>query len=153
MKSKKKALLLASIASLGILCGCGKEKHKTIETEDGTYIEANGEYVRVNTEPKRFESGTHVIYYVFKNVGSFWTNNFNLKNGFGTLGDIIPETPEGYRLLNISGLSDGSQGTDGLGFVYINEVPVLAEGFFNEETGLVEYTQPGTVIDELELKK
>ena len=62
MNKKKKALLLASIASLSILCGCTTAP-KSIETEDGTYVESNGEYVRLNLEPVIFEPGTHIVQY------------------------------------------------------------------------------------------
>ena len=150
MKKENKALLLALVASLSFLCGCSK-KTKTIETSDGTYVESNGEYVRVNTEPIEYEAGTHFIYYIHK-FDIPIINTGYLEEGYNCFGNIFPETPEGYRLINITNLSDNDGYVDGFAFFYVNEVPVIVEGKFNSSTGEVEYLEPGEVVKSLTLE-
>ena len=107
MNKKKKALLLASVASLSILCGCATDTPKSIETEDGTYVESNGEYVKLNFEPQVFEPGTHIIHYN-QYIGD--RNVYGKTDGWGQSKIDFPEVPEGYRYVETITLDQGGYG-------------------------------------------
>ena len=151
MKREKKALILASIAALLMLCGCSK-KANTIEKDDGTYIESNGEYVKLNLEPKEFEAGKHIIYYVYKIDTPWYSDGVEIYSGYDAFGNVVPETPEGYKLINIVGLSDNDGYTNSFAFFYVNEVPVVVNGKLNPNTGVVEYLEPGEKVSSLTLE-
>ena len=147
MKNKKKALLLASIASLGILCGCGKEKHKTIETEDGTYIETNGEYVKVEVLPKVYEPGTHIIQFVHKNSDGYSYDRSYLIEGFDNL-LFAPEVPEGYKAIGSTSYSTNDGFDNYTIYIMVNEVTVEVEGRYDVTLNSILYNTPGKIIEE-----
>ena len=49
-------------------------------------------------------------------------------------------------------MSDANGATNAIAFFYVNEVPVLVEGVLNFETGIVEYVEPGVVVEEKTLE-
>ncbi len=146
MNKKKKALLLASIASLSILCGCTTSA-KTIETEDGTYVESNGEYVKVNVDNKIFEVGEHKIAYAVTTSGTYTFNK-----GWINLYSYMPEIPEGYELTGVATASSYKGYTDAILFTFTNIEKVEVEGVYNSKLNIVEYPAPGTVIKDKTLE-
>ena len=154
MKRKKKALLLASIASLCLLCGCGKNSQVEVVEKNGEeYIKTGDEYTKLDISPKRFEAGDHVVYYVVKReTGDSWLNVYEINSGYNGIKNIVPETPEGYKLIDVVSMSDANGATNAIAFFYVNEVPVLVEGVLNFETGIVEYVEPGVVVEEKTLE-
>ena len=150
MNNKKKALLLASIASLSILCGCGSpstKRVKSIETEDGTYIESNGEYVRLDISPKVFEPGTHIIQYVHKvNDGSSYHNS-QLTEGYNN-SLFSPDVPEGYKIIGTTGYSNNYGYDNYMVYIMVNEETVEVEGRYDINTNSVMYNIPGKVVKE-----
>ena len=150
MKNKKKALLLTGIASLGILCGCGKEKHKTIETGDGTYVESNGEYVKVVLEPKTYEPGTHIIIF---NDHLDSTNTRSYNDGWEYSYFSIPEPPEGYKYVNTVIVDQSSSGSVNIyAHIYVNEKTVEVTPIYNAQKNTINYCNPGVVVEEKTLE-
>ena len=147
MTKRRKVYLLSSILSLAILCGC-KEESKTIQIDGETYVQTGEEYIKVNSEPKVFEPGTHIIYYV-----TLEDHCEYLTEGYGNSYIEVPKVPDGYRVLTVSaGQSNKHDHTSGMIYFYINEETVEAQGEYNVKTGEVEYLTPGVVIeDELTL--
>lgn len=149
MNNKKKALLLASVASLSILCGCTTAP-KSIKKEDGTYVESNGEYVRLNLEPAIFEPGTHIIHYN-QYIGD--RNVYGKTDGWGQSKIDFPEVPEGYRYVETISLDQAGYGhLNALVHVFVNEVTVEAIPVYNTNTGEVVYSEPGTIVSEKTLE-
>ena len=147
MNNKKKALLLASIASLSILCGCGSAP-KSIETKDGTYVESNGEYVKVEVLPKTFEPGTHIIQYVHKvNEERSSYHNSQLTEGYNN-SLFSPEVPEGYKIIGTTGYSNKDGYDNYMVYIMVNEETVEVEGRYDINTNSVMYNIPGKVIKE-----
>ena len=151
MKNKKKALLLASIASLGILCGCGKVK--TIEVDDETYVESNGEYIRLDIEPKVYEPGTHVIQYVHNihDGNHDYYKRKHLKEGFNNI-IFTPEIPEGYKIVGTTSYSNNDGYDYFIIYIMVNDKTVEVEGVFDAETNSIIYNDPGKVIEEKALE-
>ena len=153
MKKENKALLLALVASLSFLCGCSK-KANTIETEDGTYVEQNGEYVKLNLEPVVFEPGTHVIKYVSlcDDVDGNWRIvDSYLKTGFDNPVKT-PEVPEGYKLVGVTSYANNDGYDRYIIYIFVNEERVEAEGKYYPEINMVLYNTPGTIINEKSLE-
>ena len=149
MNKKKKALLLASIASLNILCRCTTVP-KSIETEDGTYVESNGEYVRLNLEPAIFEPGTHIVQY---NVYIGNMDVYSKEDGWGKSRVEFPEVPEGYKYVETISIDQAGYGhLNAFVHVFVNEKRVEVTPVYNTSTGKVEYLEPGRVIEEKTLE-
>ena len=144
MREKEKALLLALVASLSFLCGCSK-KANTIETEDGTYIEQNGEYVRLKLEPVTYEPGTHVISY---NQYLAADDISSTSDGWEYSKVSIPEVPEGYRYVETIVSDNGSGRIKSLIHVYVNTKTVEVTPIFNTNKGMIDYCMPGVVVEE-----
>ena len=147
MTKRKKAYLLSSLLSLAILCGC-KQESKTIQIDGEMYVQSGEEYIKVNTEPKTFEPGTHIIYFV-----TLEDHCEYLTEGYGNSYIEVPKVPDGYRVLTTTAVqTDDHDHTSGMVYFFINEKTVEATGEFNTKTGEVEYLTPGVVIeDELTL--
>ena len=144
MKRKKKALLLASVASLCILCGCNNAE--VVEIEGEQYVKNGEEYTRVDLTPKVFEPGEHIINY------SVDSNDIAGATGWGKGRVYFPETPEGYRFVETIVEGNGGYGsTSGYVNIYVNVVRVEVKGTYNPRTNTVEYIEPGVVVDELTL--
>ena len=145
MNKRKRALLLASVASLGILCGC-KQETKVVEKEGEVYIQNGSEYTRIDVSPKVFEPGEHIITYSVED--SYLVNG----NGWGEASIDFPETPEGYRyvetLVDVSAMGGY---TNGYVHIYINTDRVEVPGTYNPQTNTVEYITPGVVVKSLTL--
>ena len=61
-KNRISAFVLAGAASLSLMSGCKKNEDNVptvFRTNEETYVENAGEYVKVEMEPKIFEPGTH----------------------------------------------------------------------------------------------
>ena len=148
-KRKKKALILSALASLAILSGCGSvTSNKTISVNGEQYVQNGDEYVRLDSNPKVYEPGTHIIYYVF-----FAQNCRFLNEGYGNSEIYIPSTPEGYSVMSISDISaKGHDHTNGIIIFYVNDKKVEVTGEYNSSTGVFEYDKPGKVIEEKTLE-
>ncbi|MBR4178561.1 MAG: hypothetical protein IKR57_04360 [Bacilli bacterium] len=141
MKRKKKALLLASIASLCLLCGCNNTEVVVIEGEQ--YVKNGEEYTRVDLTPKVFEPGQHVIHYTVR------PSSFQGAEGWGTSTIEVPEVPEGYRYVNTITLDEAGYGhTSALVHVFVNEKRVEVVGTYNSKTNTIEYIEPGKIVEE-----
>ena len=140
MKNRKKAILLASIASLCILCGCGKE---VIEIEGEQYVKSGAAYPKLALTPKVFAPGKHIVRYVEK------TSPGVDSSGWGTVVMNIPEVPEGYRYVETLTIDTGYNGlSNGFVHIFINEKRVEAKPSYNPKTNTIEYLEPGVVIEE-----
>ena len=149
MKNEKKALILASIAALLMLCGCSK-KPNTIETEDGTYIETNGEYVKLSLNPVIYEPGAHVIMYN-QYIGG--NQNWSTNDGWEYSRLSIPEVPEGYRYVETIDICDGGYGrTNAFIHIYVNTKTVEVTPIYNSEKDEIDYCMPGKVVEEKTLE-
>ena len=146
MKNNKKALLLSSITALSILCGCGTSEVKTLKIDGETYIQSGNEYVKYDTT-KVFEPGTHIIYYVYL------SSNCNLlEGGYGNSDIELPVVPEGYKVLAISDCqSEDHDHTSGIIYYFVNEKTVEAKATYNEKSNRMEFSTPGTIIEESKL--
>ena len=146
---KKKYLLLSTVLSLAILSGCSNAEDKTIEVDGDTYVKVGEEYTRVSSfERKTFEPGTHIVYYTYH------SDDCDLfKNGFGESDLVLPETPEGYKVINIvDAVNKKHDHTSGIIIFYVNDKTVEVEGEYNSKTGLIEYDKPGVVVVEKKLE-
>ena len=141
MKKNKKALLLASIASLCILCGCEKE---IIEIEGEQYIKSGEEYTKLDLTPKVFEPGTHRMFYTYHYGGK----HRKTKSGWNKNIIIIPEAPEGYEYVET--IED--DGAANYYYMYINVERVEVKGTYNQETNEIEYIGPGVVAKDRTLE-
>ena len=145
MKNRKKALLLASIASLCILCGC--KENEVIEIDGEQYIKSGEDYTRLDLSPREFEPGTHVIRY------SDDSDSHLGEPGWGNSIINIPEVPEGYKYVEtISIISEGYGSHIGYVHIFVNTKTVLARGVYNPETNRIEYSEPGEVVEERALE-
>ena len=154
-KENISAIILAAIASAGLLSGCKKES-KIIEKDGNTYIKSGSDYVELDLEPKVFKPGEHIIYYVtsFKVETTTWSGYYSISPGYGNSNLPVPEIPEGYSCIDIIDIvDDNNKGATSVIFYYINDVEVEAEGRYNTETNTVDYPNPGKVLSqELTLK-
>lgn len=154
MDIKKKAWLLSSIVSLATLCGCGSssgtQDTNTLVTVDGEqYIQNGNEYTKLDITPKRFEEGTHIIHYVDIPVSKRSTISDNkINQGFGNSAFAIDDIPEGYKLAGVTSYSNSNGNSYFIVYVYVNEVPVIAEGSYDINSNTVVYETPGKVIKE-----
>ena len=144
MNRKKKALLLASIASLAILSGCGSKNPEInkLQIDGETYVQNGDEYVKVYISPKVFEPGQHRIAYVTEAKGSY-----NFHSGWDSIYTGI-EVPEGYELTGISTASENDGYTDVIIYTFVNTKRVEAEGTYNSRINSIEYITPGRVVEE-----
>ena len=154
MDIKKKAWLLSSIASLSILCGCGSNTEtqdtNTLVTVDGEqYIQNGNEYTKLDITPKRFEEGEHIIHYVDIPVSKRNAiPDSSLNQGFGNASFAIDDIPEGYKLAGVTSYSNGDGKSYFIVYVFVNEVPVIAEGSYDINSNTVVYETPGKIVDE-----
>ena len=144
MKNRKKTLLLAAIASLCILCGCG-EKTELLEIEGEQFVKSGEDYTRIDISSKVFEPGTHRVIYS-KRI----TSSYSSKEGWSTNKIEIPETPEGYRFV---GVIKGDAGFYGMYLhIFENVERVEVTGTYNPETNEIEYLEPGVIVKDRTLE-
>ena len=141
MNRRKKTLLLAAIASLCILCGCGKE---VIEIDGEQYVKNGEEYIKLDLSPKVFEPGTHRMFYTYHYGGK----HRETKSGWNKNIINIPEAPEGYEYVET--IED--DGAANFYYMYINVERVEVTGTYNPETNEIEYLEPGVIVKDRTLE-
>lgn len=135
-KIVKKMALYSTVGVLGAfsLTGCRSSK---VEIEKTTTTEDNNSQI----ETKYFDVGEHVFYKVFY-VPEVHNNYTSYMEVSGSI-----NVPTGYHIFDIE--EQGQYQYKGDHFYmafYINDVPVEAEGIYNEETESYEYSKPGTPV-------
>ena len=146
-KNKRKALLLAGLASMAILCGCSNnDNNKTVEIEGVIYVQNGDEYVKVDTTPKVFEPGEHIIHYTYDRGN----NRVGGETGWGTSDLNLPETPEGYRYVETITLDEAGYGhTSSLVHIFVNVERVEVQAQYDSKNNTIVYPEPGKVIEEM----
>ena len=147
MNKRKKALLLSSIASLCILCGCSKTE--TIEIEGTTYIKNGEEYQKIDISDRRFEPGQHIIHYVdipIRKTSAIPDSELN--QGFNNGAFYVDIVPEGYKLVSVTTFSNNDGYDYVIVYILVNEKPVIAKGSYDTEINEIVYETPGTVVEE-----
>ena len=144
---KRKALLLSSIASLCILCGCSTEKN-TVIINGETYIQNGEEYTKLDLSPKVFEPGEHIIHYTYTYDRGI--NRIGGETGWGTSDLNLPETPEGYRYVETITLDEAGYGhTSSLVHIFVNVERVEVQAQYDSKNNTIVYPEPGKVIEEM----
>ncbi|MBR4178563.1 MAG: hypothetical protein IKR57_04370 [Bacilli bacterium] len=156
-KRRKKALVLSSLLSLSILCGCGSESktvntNETIEIDGETYIKSGGEYNKIEVVDRTFEPGEHIIHYVDIPVEKKRTiTDANINQGFDNAAFYMDEIPEGYKLIGVTSYSNDNGFSNFIVYIFVNEVTVIAKGRYDVYTNEIVYETPGKVVEESSL--
>lgn len=155
MNKRKKALLLASAASLCILCGCGK-KTETVEIDGEIYVVVADEYTKIDIPDKTFEPGTHIIHYVDipdPKPPTFKKGGHHLHQGFDNAMLYTGEVPEGYKLVGVTSYAhDDDYSFDYyIVYIFVNEKTVVAKGSYDAKNNEVVYETPGEVVEDVAL--
>ena len=135
-KIVKKLALYSTVGVLGAfsVTGCCSSK---VKIEKTTTTEENN----TQTETKYFDVSEHVFYEVFY-VPESYSNYTSYMEVSGSI-----NVPTGYHIFDIE--EQGQYKYNGDHFYmafYVNDVPVEAEGIYNEETELYDYSKPGTPV-------
>ena len=169
---KKKRLISLTLAlslSAGLLTGCSKENDETqahvsgdpesvVITDTERYEsslpvvdESTNQIIGYESAPqkKEFEPGTHIIMLRYDLLESLGYSNAESINSLNI------EIPEGYQVLDIEnfdglGYKIGTVQTYGVDIWLINNEKVLVQPVYNKIFGKYDYSQPGSVVNELE---
>lgn len=136
----KKLALYSTVGLLGTfsLTCCGSSYS---ESKKEVIVEEDNSSKDEQVETKYFDVGEHVFYETLYVPGV----RYNHTSFIEVSGSI--NVPTGYHIFDIEEQGQYQYGGDHFYMAfYVNDVPVEAEGIYNEETESYDYSNPGTPV-------
>ena len=136
----KKLALYSTVGLLGTfsLTGCGSSDS---ESKKEVIVEEDNSSKDEQVETKYFDVGEHVFYEALYVPEA----HYNYTSFMGVSGSI--NVPTGYHIFDIEEQGQYKYGENHFYMAfYVNDVPVEAEGIYNEETESYDYSNPGTPV-------